>query len=82
MDHILSDLSTMMVGTERGHQRADRLKAQSQKTSQSDRMDHSLVQLSETKPCHVGPPKMKAGVRSRQMSDGVNRLMPYINYWL
>ena len=32
-----------MVGTERGHQRADRLKPQSQKTSQSDLMDHSLV---------------------------------------
>ena len=43
--------------TKRGHQRADRLKPQSQKTSQSDHMDHSLVQLNETKPCHVGPPK-------------------------
>ena len=32
-----------MVGTERGHQRADRLKPQSQTTSQSDHMDHSLV---------------------------------------
>ena len=31
-----------MVGTERGHQRADRLKPQSQTTSQSDHMDHSL----------------------------------------
>ena len=31
------------VGAERGHQRADRLKPQSQKTSQSDHMDHSLV---------------------------------------
>ena len=31
------------VGSERGHQRADRLKPQSQKTSQSDHMDHSLV---------------------------------------
>ena len=31
------------VGAERGHQRADRLKLQSQKTSQSDHMDHSLV---------------------------------------
>ena len=30
------------VGSERGHQRADRLKPQSQKTSQSDYMDHSL----------------------------------------
>ena len=29
--------------TERGHQRADRLKPQSQTTSQSDHMDHSLV---------------------------------------
>ena len=27
----------------RGHQRADRLKLQSQKTSQSDHRDHSLV---------------------------------------
>ena len=32
-----------MVGAERGHQREDRLKAQSQKTSQSDHTDHSLV---------------------------------------
>ena len=47
-----------MAGTERGHQRADRQKQQSQKTNQSDHTDHSLVQLSETKPCHVGPPKM------------------------
>ena len=31
------------VGGERGHQRADRLKPQSQKASQSDHMDHSLV---------------------------------------
>ena len=31
------------VSAERGHQRADRLKPQSQKTSQSDHMDHSLV---------------------------------------
>ena len=32
-----------MVGTERGDQREDRLKLQSQTTSQSDHMDHSLV---------------------------------------
>ena len=32
-----------MVDVARGHQRADRLKPQSQKTSQSDHMDHSLV---------------------------------------
>ena len=31
------------VGAERGHQRADKLKPQSQKTSQSEQMDHSLV---------------------------------------
>ena len=31
-----------MVGTERGNQRADRLKPQSQTTSQSDHMDHPL----------------------------------------
>ena len=31
------------VGTKRGHQRADRLKPQSQTTSQSDHTDHSLV---------------------------------------
>ena len=31
------------VGAEREHQRADRLKPQSQKTSQSDHTDHSLV---------------------------------------
>ena len=32
-----------MVGTERGDQRADKLKLQSQTTSQSDHTDHSLV---------------------------------------
>ena len=32
-----------MVGVARGHQRADTLKPYSQKTSQSDHMDHSLV---------------------------------------
>ena len=31
------------VGIARGHQRADTLKPYSQKTSQSDHMDHSLV---------------------------------------
>ena len=31
------------MGTERGDQRADRLKLQSQTTSQSDHTDHSLV---------------------------------------
>ena len=31
-----------MVGAERGHQRADRLKPQSQTTSQSDHMDKAL----------------------------------------
>ena len=31
------------VGAKRGHQRADRLKPQSQTTSQSDLMEHSLV---------------------------------------
>ena len=34
--------TSKMVGTEKGHQRADRLKPQSQKTSQSDHMDHIL----------------------------------------
>ena len=42
--------SSKTVGGERGHQRVDRLKPQSQKTSQSDHMDHSLVQFNETKP--------------------------------
>ena len=46
-----------MVGNERGHKRADRLKPQSQTTSQSDHMDHSLVKLNETKPCHVEHPR-------------------------
>ena len=32
-----------IVGTERGHQKADKWKPQSQTTSQSDHMDHSLV---------------------------------------
>ena len=34
---------TKTVGTERGHQREDRLKAQSQKSSQSYQMEHSFV---------------------------------------
>ena len=32
-----------MVDAERGQQRADRLKQESQKTSQSDHMDHNLI---------------------------------------
>ena len=44
-----------LVGAERGHQKADRLKLQSQTSSQSDHTDHTLVYLNETKP--VGPPK-------------------------
>ena len=32
-----------MVGVARGHQRAYRVKPQSQKTNQSNHMDHSLV---------------------------------------
>ena len=32
-----------MVGTKKGHQKVDRQKPQSQTTSQSDHMDHSLV---------------------------------------
>ena len=32
-----------IVSAERGHQRADRLKPQSQKISQSDHMDHSFI---------------------------------------
>ena len=47
-----------VVGIAREHQRADTLKPYSHKTSQSDHMDHSLVQLNETKPCCVGPPKI------------------------
>ena len=45
-----------MVGAERGHQRADRLKPQSQTASQSDHRTIASL-LSETKPCGVGPPK-------------------------
>ena len=36
-------MSSKTVGAERGHQRADRLKPQSQKTKQTNHMDHSLV---------------------------------------
>ena len=43
------------VGTERASE--DR-QPQSQKTSQSDHMDHSFVWFSETKTCHVGLRKM------------------------
>ena len=39
----LLDPITFRALTVRGHQRADTLKPQSQKTSQSDHMDHSLV---------------------------------------
>ena len=46
-----------VVGAVRGHQRADTLKLQSQKTSQFDHIDHNLVYLNETKSCSVGPPK-------------------------
>ena len=52
IEHILSSGSMLelenvrnprkTVGAERGHQRADRLKPQSQKTSQSDHMDPAL----------------------------------------
>ena len=35
--------SSKKVDVARGHQRADTLKPYSQKTSQSDHMDHSLV---------------------------------------
>ena len=45
-----------IVGTERGHQGADRLKTQSQTTSKSDHKPQSCLTL-ETKPSHVGPPK-------------------------
>ena len=48
LNSYLLDSPSMTVGTERGHQRADRLKPQSQTTSQSDHMDYSLVQLNET----------------------------------
>ena len=44
MPHIQAKRNaSKMVGTERGHQKADRLKPQSQTTSQSDHTDHSLV---------------------------------------
>ena len=40
-----------MVGAERGHQRADRLKLQSQTTSQSDQTDHSLSNSMKAMQC-------------------------------
>ena len=46
-----------MVSVARGHQRVDTLKPYSQKSSQSNHTDQSLVYLNETKPCRVGPPK-------------------------
>ena len=57
-----------VVGVARGHQKADTLKPYSQKTSQSDHMEHSLVSLNETKPCHVGPPKTD-GSRWRGLTE-------------
>ena len=44
--------SNKKVDIAREHQRADTMKPKSQKTSQSDHTDHSL--LNKTKPCHVG----------------------------
>ena len=41
--------SAFFTGAERGHQRADRLKPQSQTTSQSDHTDHSLTIQMEVK---------------------------------
>ena len=35
--------SNKMIATKTGHQRADRLKPQSQTTGQSDHMNHSLI---------------------------------------
>ena len=32
-------------------------KPQLQKTKQTDHMDHNLILLNETKPCHVGNPR-------------------------
>ena len=47
---------TKTVGTGRGHQRADRLKLQSQTTGQPD---HRTTAMSNStkQPCRVGPPK-------------------------
>ena len=47
----LEETLSKMVGAERGHQRGDILKPQSQTTSQSDHMDHSLS--NSTKLSHV-----------------------------
>ena len=44
LEHVQSRRNpSKMVGVVRGHQRADTLKPQSHKTSQSNHMDHSLV---------------------------------------
>ena len=45
------------VGVAREHQRADTLKPYSQKTSQPNHTDHSLVSLNETNPCPWGNPR-------------------------
>ena len=42
-DRILKEELPRLVGVVRGHQRADTLKTESQKTSQSNHTDHSLV---------------------------------------
>ena len=41
---------------------------------ESDHMDHSLVQLSETKPCHVGPPKMDRSCHLTYRKTKVQRI--------
>ena len=46
-----------MVGAERGHQRADTLKTQSETTSQSDHTDHSLSNSMKLSHAVWGPPR-------------------------
>ena len=52
--------TSKMVDTERGHQRADRLKPQSQTTSQSDHMDHSLSNSMKLRYTMWGHPRWMA----------------------
>ena len=66
-----------MVGAERGHQRADRLKPQSQTTSKSHQTDHSLSNLVKLSHAMWGNPRQVLVERSDRMwSTGEGNVKP------
>ena len=63
-----------MVGVARGHQRADTLKPKSQKSSQSDHMDHSLSNSVKLSHAVWGHPRqegllLRAGIPHKKWSS-------------